>query len=80
MVVVFPTPLTPEISNGSVYFYLHAESSISCLTSNDIFLSIPSAHSWAVYTDYATNTLRNYFEIYYETSNGFKSTGIIFDR
>ena len=75
--------LTPEIINGSVYFYMYENytwSSTSCASASNILLSIPTAHSLQVSVDGSWRSYRNAFEIYYETSNGFKPTGIIFDR
>ena len=73
--------LTPEINNGNVYFYMfEVASSSSCGNETNIFLSIPSTHSWRVEYSTYPKSFKNNFEIYYETSTGFKSTGIIFDR
>jgi hypothetical protein len=79
--------ITPELANGSVYFYfIGTEGSTgNCVNEVNIAMSVPLSHSLVVYNSstWGNNWQSNnktFFEIFYESDNGFKSTGIIFDR
>ena len=75
--------LTPEIENGEVYFYMYevyTGGGVNCASIDNIWLSIPEAHSWKVSSIGTQDWEKNAFEIYYETDLGYKPTGIIFDR
>jgi hypothetical protein len=88
--VIYPqiTMITPEIVNGEVYFYMHEVNGSSghCVNESNISMSIPLANSFQVYFYSSwsggnwSSAYRDFFEIFYESDYGFKSTGIIFDR
>ena len=90
--VPFPntTMLTPEIVNGEVYFYIHCErqnnSGNHCVQQTNIAMSIPLTHSLMVQYNYNGSggswgsSSKSFFEIFYESNGGMKTTGIIFDK
>jgi len=80
--------LTPEIAaNGSICFYFTAieGSTGNCVNENNIGMSVPLSNSLNVkfYNTWGSgnwsSSSKSLFEIFYESDNGYKSTGIIFD-
>jgi hypothetical protein len=77
----------PEISNGRVYFYMHAHngSTNHCSNESHIGMSIPLGNSLVVRYQWNGSggnwnaSSKEDFEIFYETNGSFKNTNLIFD-
>ena len=71
--------MTPEFDeSGDAFVYFFAGSSDECLGSDDIFLSIPEAHSQSVQNGDG-NPYWNNLSFYYSDGQGLRDMGILID-
>ena len=78
--------VTPEVDDDKIYFYLYGENSTGgdCLNEMYIQTDIPISNSLQVLSEYVYNGnvslgSKTFFEIFYESDQGVKSTGLFFD-